>query len=63
MEFEFNPLKSNTNKLKHGIEFFDAQMLWEDVNHVEIPARTEGEPRWLVIGQIAETQIYEDSRF
>lgn len=63
MEFDFNRLKSNTNKLKHGIDFFDAQMLWEDVDYVEVPVRTEGEPRWLVMGQIAEVQIYEASRF
>lgn len=54
MEFEFNPLKSSTNKLKHGIDFIDAQALWDDVDHVEIAAHTQGEPRWLVIGRIAQ---------
>ena len=36
---------------QHGIDFIAAQQLWVgDV--VELPARTEGEPRWLVIGRI-----------
>lgn len=53
MEFEFDPAKSASNLDKHGIDFTQVQALWEDVMRVEIPARTT-EPRWLVIGKIAE---------
>lgn len=53
MEFEFDPDKSATNRDKHGIDLVAAQALWEDVVRVEVPARTEDEPRWLVIGRIA----------
>jgi uncharacterized protein len=52
VEFEFDPAKSAANLEKHGIDFTQAQQLWEDVTRVEIPARTTDEPRWLVIGQI-----------
>ena len=52
MSFEFDPRKSTGNRTKHGIDFVDAQRLWEDPDLLEIPARTEDEPRWLVIGQI-----------
>jgi len=52
MAFEFDPRKSATNLTKHGIDFVEAQRLWEDPDLLEIPARTEDEPRWLVIGQI-----------
>ena len=38
--------------MKHGIDFAEAQRLWQDVRRVEVPARTVDEPRWLVIGQI-----------
>jgi uncharacterized DUF497 family protein len=48
---EFDPQKSLTNKEKHGIYFHEAQVLWQDVNRIEIPARTE-EPRFLLIGMI-----------
>lgn len=40
------------NHRKHGIDFTDAQLLWHDPDRVEIPARTEEEPRWLVTGRI-----------
>ena len=52
MEFEFDPAKSRANKAKHGIDFVAAQELWEDIDLLEIPARTEDEPRWLVVGRI-----------
>ncbi len=54
MEFEFDPDKSDANQRKHGIGFVDAQALWDDPDRVEVPARTEDEPRWLVIGSINE---------
>jgi uncharacterized DUF497 family protein len=51
-EFEFDPAKSETNLLKHGIDFTEAQTLWRDSRRIEVPARTTDEPRWMVIGQI-----------
>ena len=53
MDFEFNSDKSTYNKKKHGIDFLEAQALWEDPDLVEIPAKTSDEPRFLVIGRIA----------
>jgi uncharacterized protein len=52
VEFEFDPAKSAANLEKHGIDFTQAQQLWQDVTRVEIQARTTDEPRWLVIGRI-----------
>lgn len=52
MEFEFDRRKSNANKKKHGIDFIDAQMLWDDPDRIEIPAKTSDEPRFLLIGKI-----------
>ena len=53
MDFEFDPDKSEANQRKHGINFTEAQALWEDPMRIEVPARTVDEPRWLVIGQLA----------
>ncbi len=53
MKFEFDPVKSKANKEKHGIDFNEAQALWEDSDLLEIPARTVDEQRFLVIGRIA----------
>jgi hypothetical protein len=50
--FEFDESKSQTNLSKHGIDFIDAQLLWNDPRLLEIPAKTEDEPRFLVIGLI-----------
>lgn len=53
MEFEFDSKKSQSNKKKHGIDFYQAQALWDDSDLIEIPARTSDEPRFLVIGKIS----------
>ena len=53
VEFDFDPEKSKANKGKHGIDFVDAQALWNDPNLIEIPARVSDEPRFLVIARIA----------
>jgi uncharacterized DUF497 family protein len=50
--FEFDEPKSQANFSKHGINFVDAQRLWHDPSLLEIPARTEDEPRYLVIGLV-----------
>ena len=52
MQFEFDSRKSESNRGKHGIDFPAAQALWADSDRIEIPARTEDEPRWLIIGKI-----------
>ena len=54
MKFEFDTRKSKNNKQKHGIDFIEAQVLWDDPDLIEIPARTEDEPRFLVIGEIGK---------
>jgi len=52
MEFEFDPRKSRANLAKHGIDFGEAQGMGDDPDLLEIPANTEDEPRWVVIGRI-----------
>jgi len=54
MEFEFDELKSRANKVKHGIDFVEAQTLWLDEALVEIPARSEMEQRVVVVGLIGD---------
>lgn len=52
MDFEYDPNKSESNKIKHGIDFDEAQDLWDDPERVEIQAKTLDEPRYIVIGKI-----------
>lgn len=60
MEFEYDEVKSKRNKEKHGIDFAEAQLLWDDPERMEIPAKTEDEPRHVVIGKIAEKTLVSD---
>jgi len=53
MEFEFDPRKSAAKKKKHGIDFTEAQALWDDPDLIEIPAKTSDEKRYLIVGSIS----------
>ena len=50
--FEFDATKSESNRTEHGIDFVEAQDLWNDPMLLEIPAKTDDELRYLVIGLI-----------
>lgn len=50
--FEYDENKSRSNLVKHRIDFVEAQKLWNDPNLLEIPARTQDEPRFLIIAKI-----------
>ena len=52
MTFEFDPIKSTSNKAKHGIDFVEAQALWQDNGLVEAPVPSEVELRFLAIGRL-----------
>jgi uncharacterized DUF497 family protein len=54
VDFEFDPKKSEANREKHGLGFEEATALWDDERRIEIPARTEDEPRYLIVGKIGD---------
>ena len=54
ISFEFDEQKSLSNLQKHGIDFVQAQALWNDQDLIEIPAKTVDEPRSMVIGKIKD---------
>ena len=49
--FEFDTHKSASNKTKHGIDFIQAQTIWDDPDVLEIPTKVKDGPRFLVIGR------------
>ena len=51
-KFQYDTKKSLTNLKKHGIDFEQAQMLWEDPNLLELTARSEDEPRSLIVARL-----------
>jgi uncharacterized protein len=52
--FEFDTAKSASNKIKHGIDFNEAQRLWADDKLLVAGARFGREQRWIAIGLIAD---------
>ncbi|GGD93031.1 toxin [Aureimonas endophytica] len=54
MRFEYDPEKSASNLIKHGIDFDEAQRLWTDDRLAIAEARSDDEPRFLAIGRIGD---------
>jgi uncharacterized protein len=54
LKFEFDPAKSAANKAKHGIDFVEAQLLWQDEDGVFGPARAGTEDRLLLTASFGE---------
>ncbi|RVT80664.1 BrnT family toxin [Rhodobacteraceae bacterium CCMM004] len=54
MEFEWSEKKNQINKKRHGIDFVDAQALFETepVYHYHSPR--DGEDRWVTVGRLAD---------
>lgn len=53
MEFEYDPVKSQKNKQKHGIDFEEAKQI-QDGEILEKQAKFEQESRFMIIGKILE---------
>ena len=51
MTFEYDHVKSRKNLAKHGIDFVDAQKLWQGAMAV-FPSRHPGEQRELAVGML-----------
>ena len=54
LKFQYDPRKSLANLKKHGIDFEQAQILWDDPNLLELKARSDDEPRSLIIAHLNE---------
>lgn len=52
MKFQYDQRKSASNLRKHGINFDQAQLLWDDPDLVELAARSDDEPRSIVIARL-----------
>ena len=53
MKYEYDVNKSLSNKQKHGIDFEEAKLLWNDDRMVEILTSYEDEERFINIGKIS----------
>jgi uncharacterized DUF497 family protein len=50
MEFDYDPQKSATNKTKHGIDFEEAKLVWQDIDVMLLASAYSAENRFLAIG-------------
>lgn len=55
MKFEYDTAKSASNKIKHGLDFDEAQALWNDDNLLVFPLRFADETRQACIGKLQGT--------
>ena len=52
MKYEYDSNKSLSNKQKHGVDFEEAKLLWNDDRMIEIVTSYEDEERFINIGKI-----------
>lgn len=52
MNFEFDPMKSEANLAKHGIDFLEAQDLWLDRDRLEFRLDHAGEQRYGLLARM-----------
>ncbi len=52
MNFEYDENKSQSNKAKHGVDFEEIQLIWEDEQMIEIQTTHPDEKRYLNIGKL-----------
>ena len=52
MRYEYDENKSLSNKQKHGIDFEEAKLLWNDDRMIEIETSYEDKTRFISIGKI-----------
>jgi len=52
MDFEFDQAKSDANRLKHGVDFIQAQELWKDLYALQIQAKSDTESRLALIARM-----------
>jgi uncharacterized protein len=50
--FEFDPAKSASNLVKHGIDFEEAQKLWLDPRRIQFEAQSDLEPRAAMLAKL-----------
>jgi uncharacterized protein len=59
MEFEWDKSKAESNLIKHGISFDDAQTVFNDPLYVDFydPDHSEDEDRYLIIGESSRGRL------
>jgi uncharacterized DUF497 family protein len=54
LDFEFDPNKSASNKLKHGIDFEEGKVIWADPQRAEVKSTGSTEARSMITGLVGD---------
>ena len=57
MEYEWDPKKASLNLRKHGIEFTDAVLVFDDDRAITLPDEHPREERYLTFGMDAQGRV------
>lgn len=58
MRFEWDEAKDRKNRLKHGVSFDTARLVFDDPRAINLQDRHEGgEERWQTLGLIGQTVV------
>ena len=57
MEFEWDPKKAEANRRKHGIEFLDAVIVFDDDRGITLPDENPTEERYVTFGVDAQGRV------
>ena len=58
MQVLWDAAKNRANRLKHGVSFETARLVFDDPFHVSVPDRHEhGEERWTTVGMVGALAI------
>ena len=57
MEFEWDPKKAEANRRKHGIEFLDAVIVFDDDRGITLQDEHPTEERYVTFGTDAEGRV------
>ena len=50
LRFEWDPAKSASNKIKHGVDFEEARVIWQDPDRAVVQSTVSTEPRQMTTG-------------
>ena len=59
MVFEWDDVKADNNKIKHGVSFAEAATAFDDPNAIEVldTEIVDKEERWILVGASAKTRV------
>jgi hypothetical protein len=52
VEFDFDTIKSEANRTKHGLDFKEAKAMWDDPDAIGFPTKSDDEDRFAMLAEL-----------